>query len=53
MAIHQYPHFGFIQFQPIGNQQNFSELQFNLKAKYYNKFKSLLDKNEEENTRDK
>ncbi len=44
MAVHMYPHFGFIQFQPIGNQQNFSELQFNLKAKYYNKFKKLLEK---------
>lgn len=49
MAIHQYPHFGFIQFQPIGNQQNFSELQFNLKSKYYNKFKALLDKANEQN----
>lgn len=48
MAIHQYPHFGFIQFQPIGNQQNFSELQFNLKSKYYDKFKLLLDKNGEQ-----
>lgn len=42
LAVHQYPHFGFIQFQPIGNRQNFSELQFNLKAKYYNTFKKLL-----------
>lgn len=45
MAVHMYPHFGFIQFQPIGNKQNFSELQFNLKAKYYNKFKKILEKN--------
>ncbi len=52
MAIHQYPHFGFIQFQPIGNQQNFSELQFNLKSKYYNKFKSLLDKGKEQDKRE-
>ncbi len=44
LTIHQYPHFGFIQFQPIGNKQNFSELQFNLKAKYYNQFKKLLEK---------
>ncbi len=43
-AVHQYPHFGFIQFQPIGNRQNFSELQFNLKAKYYNTFQKLLEK---------
>lgn len=46
--IHEYPYFGFIQFQPIGNQQNFSELQFNLKSKYYNKFKELLDKEKDE-----
>lgn len=52
MAIHQYPHFGFIQFQPIGNQQNFSELQFNLKSKYYNKFKALLNKVNEQNKRE-
>lgn len=52
MAIHQYPHFGFIQFQPIGNQQNFSELQFNIKSKYYNKFKSLLDKVDEQNKKE-
>lgn len=52
MAIHQYPHFGFIQFQPIGNQQNFSELQFNLKSKYYNKFKALLNKANEQNKRE-
>lgn len=44
LAKHQYPHFGFIQFQPIGNRQNFSELQFNLKAKYYNMFQKLIDK---------
>lgn len=43
MAMHQYPHFGFIQFQPIGNKKNFSELQFNLKAKYYNKIEKLID----------
>lgn len=42
LEVHQYPHFGFIQFQPIGNKQNFSELQFNLKARYYNEFKKLL-----------
>lgn len=47
LAIHQYPHFGFIQFQPIGNKQNFSELQFNLKAKYYNAFKKLIEKNDD------
>ncbi len=47
LAFHEYPHFGFIQFQPIGNRQNFSELQFNLKAKYYKKFKKLLEKNGE------
>lgn len=41
LAIHQYPYFGFVQFQPIGNKQNFSELQFNLKSKYYNKFEEL------------
>lgn len=52
MAIHQYPHFGFIQFQPIGNQQNFSELQFNLKSKYYNKFKALLNKANEQKKRE-
>ncbi|MCI8307550.1 MAG: hypothetical protein HFH14_05815 [Lachnospiraceae bacterium] len=39
LEYHQYPYFGFVQFQPIGNRQNFSELQFNLKSKYYNKFK--------------
>ena len=43
LAEHQYPHFGFIQFQPIGNKQNFSELQFNLKSNYYNKFENLKD----------
>lgn len=48
LAIHEYPYFGFIQFQPIGNQQNFSELQFNLKSKYYNKFRELLDKKKDE-----
>ena len=48
LAVHQYPHFGFIQFQPIGNKQNFSELQFNLKAKYYNTFKGLLGKRNKE-----
>lgn len=41
LAIHQYPHFGFMQFQPIGNKQNFSELQFNLKASYYKTFAKL------------
>ena len=41
-AIHKYPHFGFIQFQPIGNAQNFSELQFNLKASYYKQFSKLM-----------
>lgn len=41
-AMHKYPHFGFIQFQPIGNKQNFSELQFNLKARYYKTFSKLL-----------
>ena len=34
LAIHQYPHFGFIQFQPIGNKQNFSEQQFKLQKFY-------------------
>lgn len=48
LAIHKYPHFGFIQFQPIGNKQNFSELQFNLKAKYYKLFDELKKKNENE-----
>ena len=43
LAIHHYPHFGFIQFQPIGNKQNFSELQFNLKSQYYKKI-PLLNK---------
>ncbi|MCM1570005.1 MAG: hypothetical protein NC081_11245 [Roseburia sp.] len=43
LAIHQYPYFGFIQFQPIGNKQNFSELQFNLMASYYKKFKDLKE----------
>lgn len=38
---HLYPHFGFLQFQPIGNKQNFSELQFNLKANYYKTFARL------------
>lgn len=38
---HMYPHFGFLQFQPIGNKQNFSELQFNLKSNYYKTFKNL------------
>lgn len=42
LAIHQYPHFGFIQFQPIGNKQNFSELQFNLKSNYYKTFTELI-----------
>lgn len=46
LAVHQYPHFGFIQFQPIGNKQNFSELQFNLKAKYYNSFSRLQEEKE-------
>lgn len=40
-AEHQYPHFGFMQFQPIGNKQNFSELQFNLKSNYYKTFSKL------------
>ena len=44
LAVHHYPHFGFIQFQPIGNKQNFSELQFNLKSKYYNKIPHLIKK---------
>lgn len=43
LAIHQYPHFGFIQFQPIGNKQNFSELQFNLKSNYYKKIPQLIE----------
>lgn len=42
LAKHQYPHFGFVQFQPIGNAQNFSELQFNLKSKYYKKIPNLI-----------
>lgn len=41
LAEHQYPHFGYIQFQPIGNKQNFSELQFNLKSNYYKTFEKL------------
>lgn len=41
LAEHMYPHFGFLQFQPIGNKQNFSELQFNLKSNYYKTFKDL------------
>ena len=41
LAEHQYPHFGYMQFQPIGNKQNFSELQFNLKASYYKTFSKL------------
>lgn len=41
LALHKYPYFGFIQFQPIGNKQNFSELQFNLKAHYYKRFRDL------------
>jgi len=44
LAEHQYPHVGFLQFQPIGNKQNFSELQFNLKASYYKKFEELQNK---------
>lgn len=41
LAEHQYPHFGYMQFQPIGNKQNFSELQFNLKSNYYKTFSKL------------
>lgn len=41
LAEHLYPHFGFLQFQPIGNKQNFSELQFNLKSNYYKTFGKL------------
>lgn len=43
LELHQYPHFGFVQFQPIGNKQNFSELQFNLKANYYKKIAKLQE----------
>lgn len=43
-AEHQYPHFGFMQFQPIGNKQNFSELQFNLKSNYYKTFEGLKER---------
>lgn len=49
LAIHQYPHFGFIQFQPIGNKQNFSELQFNIKANYYKTFTKLREKKDRSN----
>lgn len=44
LAEHLYPHFGFLQFQPIGNKQNFSELQFNLKSNYYKTFGKLKQK---------
>lgn len=48
LAEHQYPHFGYMQFQPIGNKQNFSELQFNLKASYYKTFSRLQAGNHDE-----
>jgi len=47
LAIHMYPHVGFLQFQPIGNKQNFSELQFNLKSNYYKTFIELKKKGNE------
>jgi len=34
--IHEAPRFGFVQFQRFGNVQNATELQFNLKAGYFN-----------------
>jgi len=34
--IHEAPRFGFVQFQRFGNIQNATELQFNLKAGYFN-----------------
>lgn len=34
---HLAPRFGIVQFQPIGNKQNRSQLQFNLQANYFNK----------------
>lgn len=34
---HQAPRFGFVQFQRLGNTQNATQLQFNLKAGYFNK----------------
>jgi len=40
---HEAPRFGFIQFQRFGNVQNATELQFNLKAGYFNLI-SMLEK---------
>ncbi|MFB6088549.1 MAG: hypothetical protein ABEK36_02095 [Candidatus Aenigmatarchaeota archaeon] len=40
---HEAPRFGFIQFQRLGNKQNATQLQFNLKAGYFNKLKNLED----------
>jgi len=42
--IHEAPRFGFIQFQRLGNIQNATELQFNLKAGYFNKISELEKK---------
>ncbi len=40
---HEYPRFGFIQFQPIGNTQNKNELQMNLQAGYFNKIPATAE----------
>jgi hypothetical protein len=36
-VMHEAPRFGIVQFQRLGNQQNPTELQFNLKAGYFYK----------------
>lgn len=38
---HQAPRFGFIQFQRLGNTQNPTQLQFNLKAGYFDEVENL------------
>jgi hypothetical protein len=38
---HQAPRFGFVQFQRLGNTQNATQLQYNLKTAYFNKIDDL------------
>jgi len=42
--IHEAPRFGFIQFQRFGNVQNATQLQFNLKAGYFDTIPDLEKK---------
>jgi hypothetical protein len=40
---HEAPRFGIVQFQRLGNQQNATELQFNLKAGYFYELAAMLN----------